>query len=273
MEKVITQTEELLKVLGHDEGAYGISYTDTKPAGAFSPKKGVPISRELEEKRELDFKGVFSNFSCFYKNIWLARIKHQTATISKDEYGCMGGAYFAGYLNPYLRINPMYVSTGIPGIQPRGERYMPSPERAEAFMKEVEPPVAPKKFLVFKPLDQYNAEDMPEFIIFFARGEVIYGLCSLAWYTTGDFDLVRMPFGAGCTNLVTWPLYYKNRGEEKVVLGGADLSCRKYAKTDEMSFVVTLSLYKKMLEAMPESALYSESWETVRKKLERSKVA
>lgn len=273
MQTILEQTTTLLQVLGHNEGAYGISYADEKPAGAFSPSKGVPISRELEDKNEINFKDVFADFCCFYGNIWLARKKQKAATISQEEYGCFGGAYYTGYLKPYLLTNAKYVSTGVPGVNPQGERYLPSVESTHAFMQEVDTRPAPKKYCVFKPLAQYSRQDLPEFITFFARGEALSGLCSLAWYTTGDVDVVRMPFGAGCTNLVGWPLYYAARGEDKVVLGGADLSCRKFAKTDEFSFTVSFGLYEKMLTALPESALYRGTWEGVRKKVLRSQNA
>jgi hypothetical protein len=61
---------------------------------------------------------------------------------------------------------------------------------------------------------------------------------------------VRAPFGAGCTNIITWPLTYQRRGEECAVLGGFDPSARKFMKPDELSFAVPLALYRKMLAAM-----------------------
>jgi hypothetical protein len=58
---------------------------------------------------------------------------------------------------------------------------------------------------------------------------------------------------------------------EKAVLGGFDPSARKYMKTDELTFTVPLSLYRKMLEALPESMFnIGNNWEVVRKKVDRS---
>jgi hypothetical protein len=53
---------------------------------------------------------------------------------------------------------------------------------------------------------------------------------------------VASPFGAGCTNIVAWPLFYKEQGIEKAVLGGFDPSARKFMKTDELTFTVSWSL-------------------------------
>ena len=59
--------------------------------------------------------------------------------------------------------------------------------------------------------------------------------------------------GAGWPGILSWPRYYRDKGVEKAVLGGFDPSARKYLKTDELTFTVPLSLYQKMLKALPES--------------------
>jgi hypothetical protein len=68
--------------------------------------------------------------------------------------------------------------------------------------------------------------------------------------------------------MISWPLYYQEKGEEKAVIGGMDPSARKFMKTDEMTFTVPLSLYKKMLAALPESIFSVDgAWKEVRKKV------
>ena len=84
---------------------------------------------------------------------------------------------------------------------------------------------------------------------------------------------VAAPFGAGCTSIVAWPLVYARQGRECAVLGGFDLSARKYMKTDELSFSIPLGLYQKMLDVMETSALVRDTWAGVRKKVARSRKA
>ena len=80
--------------------------------------------------------------------------------------------------------------------------------------------------------------------------------------------------GAGCTNILAWPLHYKEKGLERAVLGGFDPSARKFMKYDELTFTVPLSLYRKMLKALPESMFnVGKDWAVVRKKVNRSKKA
>lgn len=102
---------------------------------------------------------------------------------------------------------------------------------------------------------------------------MLNGLCSLVFYATGDYNAVASPFSAGCGSIIAWPLVYQQRGEERAVLGGFDISARKFLKTDELTFTVPFPLYKKMLDAMEESALTRDTWAGTRKKVFRSRRA
>ncbi len=271
MQPILEETRVFLNLLGLNEEPFGVHYSDTKPENAYGPKKGTPISRELEESGKLDMQEVMKTFSCVMGNIWLARKKSGAAFISSEEYGCLGGVYYCSMMKPHLRFIEHYVSTGFEGTPLHGERYMSNPDAMREFMLKVNPRKAPAKYCIFKPLSQFTGEDKPEFVIFFARPEILTGLFIQTVFTTGDMECVASPFGAGCTNILGWPLYYKEQGVEKAVIGGMDPSARKFMKTDELTFTVSLGLYEKMLAALPESMFNHETdWQGVRKKVERS---
>jgi len=268
MQSIQDGTAAFLEYLGLGEEPFGVHYADTKPEKAYGPKTGVPISRELEDNHELDMQEVMKCFSCVMGNIWLARKKGGAAFISAEEYGCPGGVYYTSMMKPHLRFIEHYVSTGFEGTPLQGERYMPNPDAMRNFIFEVNPRKAPGKYCIFKPLSHFVDGEEPEFVIFFARPEVLSGLHTQATFTTGDMDCVVSPFGAGCTNMIGWPLYYKEKGLEKAVIGG---SARKFMKTDELTFTVSLGLYEKMLTALPESMFNHETdWKNVRRKVARS---
>ncbi|WP_338669814.1 DUF169 domain-containing protein [Pseudodesulfovibrio methanolicus] len=270
-QSIFEGTATFLEYLGLGEEPFGVYYSDTLPENAYGPRKGTPISREQEDKGELDMQEVMKSFSCVMGNVWLARKKKGAAFISSEEYGCLGGVYYCSMMKPHLRFIEHYVSTGYEGTPLQGERYMPNPDAMRKFMLEVNPREAPAKYCIFKPLSLFADGEEPEFIIFFARPEVLSGLFTQAVFTTGDMDCVVSPFGAGCTNMISWPLYYKGKGLEKAVIGGFDPSARKFMKTDELTFTVSLELYEKMLAALPESMFTHETdWKGVRKKVERS---
>lgn len=270
MQELVNQTQKLLDLLGHNEAPLGIYYTDVKPEG-FGPKAGETFSREREAAGEIDWQKAFGTFSCIIGNIRLARKKRTAAWISHKECGCMGGGYYSGMYAPYLDMNVRYVSTGMPGTPIEGEHYLPSPESMVAFMEDCAPPLQEGKYCVIKPLEQFSPAEPPLVVVFFARPEVMTGLHNLACYTVGSHTGVVSPFGAGCTNIIAWPLVYERRGQACAVIGGFDPSARKYMKADELSFAVPLGLYGKMLDRMDSSALTRETWAGVRKKVLKSR--
>ncbi|BBO74222.1 hypothetical protein DSCW_16390 [Desulfosarcina widdelii] len=274
VQSILEETQTFLEHLGLNEEPFGVYYDDVKPKKAFGPKTGVPISRESEEKGQVDMQEVMKTFSCVIGNIWLARKKKCAAFISTEEYGCLGGVFYCSMMKPNLRFIEHYVTTGFEGTPVQGERYLPSPESMRKFLEKVDPRKAPAKYCIFKPLSLFSDNEEPEFVIFFARPEVLTGLFVQTTFTTGEVDCVASPFGAGCTNILAWPLYYKEKGLEKAVLGGFDPSARKFLKTDELTFTVPWSLYQKMLKALPESMFNVDGeWTSVRKKVDRSAAA
>ncbi len=272
MQNILAKTQRLLELLGHDEGPFGAHYTDVKPDG-FGPKPGELYTRERESAGEIDWGRAFGNFSCIIGNIWLARKKKKAAWISHEECGCMGGGFYAGLYRPYLETNVLYVSTGIPGTPVEGEHYLPGAESMRIFMEDTLPPPATAKYCAMKPLEQFTDEEPPLVVSFFARPEALNGLVSLTFYATGDHLAVVTPFSAGCGSILAWPLVYQQRGEKRAVLGGFDLSARKFLKHDELIFSVPLALYRTMLDVMEDSALTRETWQGVRKKVMKSRRA
>lgn len=271
MKKLLEKTQNLVELLGHDELPLGVFFTDTKPDG-YGPKPGELFCREREKKGEIDWGKAFGNFTCLIGSIWLARKKHKAAFISLEECGCMGGGFYTGMYAPYLETQVGYVSTGIPNTPFEGEHYLPSPESMRRFLDASTPPLATKKYCVVQSLDLFT-DDVPRVITFFARPEVLSGLAVLLSFATGDYNAVISPFGAGCTSIVAWPLIGEQQGKEQAVLGGFDLSARKFFKTDELSLSIPLGLYKKMLDAVDESALTRDTWRGVLKKVALSQKA
>jgi hypothetical protein len=165
-----------------------------------------------------------------------------------------------------------YVSTGIPNYM-EGEHYCDSPDALREIFEYADPRPAPKKYCVVKPLSLFADDETPELVIFFSRPESLCGLHQLATFITNDPEVVASPWSAGCGGIAAWPLHYLNKGVDKVVIGGWDPSARKYFKNDELSFTVPFHLFVEMLNRYKESFLKKKAWETVKKKIARSKKA
>jgi uncharacterized protein (DUF169 family) len=269
---VDTRDEELrafLEVLGLREEPLGMYYTDQEPSDGFFPKPRKLPTAEEEAKGSVDWGSVFENFSCAIGIIWRARKKGVPAYFSREHFGCLGGAFYLGFVPRQLNFIAHFVSSGIPN-RFEGERYLESPEVTRTFFSAINPRLAPARFCVFKPLSQFGGEEKPELVIFFARPESMCGLHQLVTYVTNDFEAVSSPFGPGCAGIVTWPLHHLSQGKLKAVMGGWDPSDRRYVKTDELTFTVPLPLYHRMLARWRGSFLTTKTWGAVQKKIERS---
>jgi len=269
-QKALNGLPQFLDRLGLDETPMGIFYTNQEPENGFSPKPNELPTREREINNEIDWQGVFGQFSCVLGNIWRARKKKSSAYFSAEKFGCPGGAFWLGFNKPQAETIINYVSTGIPNWT-EGEMYCESPDELRRIFEYVDPRPAPQKFCVFKPIDQFQADEVPELVSFFVRPESLSGLHQLAAFVTNDPEIVASPWGAACGNLVVWPLHYLARGVNRAVLGGWDPSARKFFKTDELSFTVPMPMFTDMLSRFDESFLKTETWTTVQKKIARSK--
>jgi hypothetical protein len=165
-----------------------------------------------------------------------------------------------------------YVSTGIPERM-SGELYCDSPDNLRQIFQDIDPRPAPKEFCVVKGLSAFEANEEPQLVVFFSRPETLCGLHQLAMFVTNDPEVVRSPWGAACTSLVTWPFKYLASGDNKAVLGGWDISARKFFKTDELSFVVPFGMFVQMLERFEDSFMTTKTWAVAQKKIFRSKRA
>jgi hypothetical protein len=260
----------LLELLGLDEPPMGIFYTDEPPAGALSPKPGDLPTREKEIAGTIDWKAVFENFSCVMGHIWRARKKQLTAAFESERFGCPGGAFWLGFMKPQSENIVHYVSSGIPGYM-EGEHYCESPDQLRRIFETIDPPAAPGRYCVVKPVTMFGESEQPDLVAFFARPESLSGLHQLATFVTNDPEVVASPWGAACTGLITWPYKYLLEGRTKAVVSGWDPSARKFFKTDELSFVVPRPMFEDMLERFGSSFLVTRTWGMVRKKIERSR--
>jgi hypothetical protein len=227
-------------------------------------------TRQMELDRQVDFQGVFGNFSCAIGHIRRARKNRGVACFSAERFGCLGCAFWMGFNKPQLEAIIHYVSTGIPGHMD-GEFYCDSPDHLRKIFEDLDPVPAPKPFCVFKPLDQFADDETPLFVTFFERPDALCGVHQLATFVTGDPLCVQSPWSAGCGSLVAWPMYFAARGENQAVLGGWDISARPFYKGDEITLTVPMAMFEQMMARYGESFFMKKSWGAVKKKIQRSR--
>ncbi|MFZ7113580.1 MAG: DUF169 domain-containing protein [Desulfatiglandales bacterium] len=268
--EIIESLPRFIETLGMDESPMGIYYTDEPPLEGATPKPGDLPTREREIDNLIDWQAVFGGFSCVIGHIWRARKRQVPAFFDAGHFGCPGGAFFLGFMKPQTETMIHYVSSGIPDRM-KGELYCKSPDALRRIFDEIDPPPAPKRFCVVKSLDLFKDEERPDVVAFFSRPESLSGLHQLAAFVTNDTQVVKSPWGAGCTGLITWPFKFLREGRKKAVLGGWDPSARKFYKTDELTFTVPFEMFQEMLACFDSSFLTTKTWEIVQKKIARSR--
>jgi uncharacterized protein (DUF169 family) len=252
-----------LDALGLDEEPLGIVYTRDRPASGLCPTFQTPVTRSAEEQGTVDWAQVGENFSCAVSHVWHARKKATAAYFDAAHVGCYGAAFYFGFTTPHLARSAHFMAAG--------ERYVESVAQADRLQRALDPPAAPARFLVIKPISQFASNVDPAIVLFFARPEAICGLKSLSLFVTNDMHVVQTPsFGPGCSSFVTWPMKYLRQGQLKAVIGGLDPSCRQYMKTDEISFAVPFELFQRMLNCWEESFLKTEYWAAAMNKIRES---
>ena len=263
---------KFLDILGLNEEPVGIFYTDDEPTEGFSPKPMPLPTREREIKNEIDWQATFDQFSCVMGLVLRARKMKKPAFFSAEQFGCPGCAFWLGFMKPQAETIIHYVSTGIPNYM-EGELYCDSPDELRRIQNDIDPEPASGKFCVAMPLNLFTADEQPELVVFFARPETMCGLHQLATFVTNDPEVVASPWGAACTNMITWPYKYLSKGEKRAVLGGWDPSARKFFSTDELTFTVPYEMFLQMIERFSESFLTTPTWAAVQKKINRSNKA
>ena len=261
---------DFLAVAGLDEIPMGMYFTDQEPDSPFTPTPQTLPTRDMEKAGQVDWPSVFGNFSCAIGHLWRARKKKAVAYFSAERYGCLGCAFWMGFNKPQVETIIHYVSTGIPGHM-EGECYCDSPDRLRKIFEDLDPEPAPGKFCVFKPLSQFGEGETPLFVTVFDRPEAIAGIHQMATFVTGDPLSVVSPWSAGCGSLVAWPMAFKARGENRAVLGGWDISARKFYKGDEITLTLPMAMFEQMVARYGESFFMKKPWGTVKKKIERSR--
>ncbi len=232
--------------LGVKDFPLGVYYTNEKPEG-LTAKPGTHV--------------------CMIGLLQNAVKKGETVYFDKDHFGCPGGAYYMG-LTGAIRPNIEYfLSCGIPG-EMEGERYIKRPEKAREYFGKMKPRRAPASYCVFKPLEQFDENEKPEVVSFFAPPDLLSGLFTLTNYSLEVTDAVEAPFGSGCSSIVTYPLKEAEKKEPRAILGMFDVSARPMVGKEILTFSMPYSLFLTLIENVKGSFLETESWKKVLHRIE-----
>ena len=192
--------------------------------------------------------------------------KGNSLCFEADSIGCGGGRRYLGYAHDIQEGFEFFLSCGIPGKM-EGIRLKKTPELvSESIMRQ---PLfeAPARYIVFKRWDRLDEGDEPLAVIFFASGDAMAALHSLATFDESDTNAVIAPSGSGCSSIVYHPYRELDSDRPRAVIGMFDISARPYVPAATLTFAVPWPKFVTMAGNMAESFLITEGWDKIKKRI------
>ncbi|MBT8506935.1 hypothetical protein AZH53_00630 [Methanomicrobiaceae archaeon CYW5] len=235
----------------------------------YFPGAELPITFELGGKaRGVERAFAPTGWRCFVCD--LAKVRRgQDLVFGEESVGCRGARFYLGYEGERFEDFRYFLSYGKPGGV-EGERYKQTPEIVDALDAGTARIPAGGKNYLFKRWDRLTETDHPDAVVFFARGEVLSGLFTLANFDQSDPYGVVCPFGAGCSSVVHYPWLEQQKENPKAVFGMFDPSARPCVPIDVLTFAVPMKTFERMVGFMEESFLTTGSWGKVKRKIAKS---
>ena len=225
--------------LGLDYFPVGMFFTETRPENAIGfKKKGNGCIAPL----------IFSSS------------KGKTVAIDKDTTGWDCSAFYLGYKDWIFNGIECFLSDGsVFGRE--GERFVKTKQQAKEYVKSFKPEEINKKVTVFKPLADFEEDEIPEIVIFFANADQLSGLVFLLHYNSPERDdIVATGFMSACGSMVTSPMKYKSNGTMKAVWGLHDISARLKLPKELMTLSMPYEMVKEIYNEMDNSFLKTDNW-------------
>ena len=196
---------------------------------------------------------------CFFKGLQQAR-DGQPVSLSADVIGCGGGKLYTGFSDMPERV---------PGFVSLKEKYKKTPEMVVDYVNGLGMKRAEKPYLNFIRIDKAESFEGTEGVLFYATPDMLSGLCGWAFFDNNETDAVVSQFGSGCSSVVSMTVVENDRQGYRCFIGLFDPSVRPYVGTNELSFTIPMSRFKRMTETMKECFLFdSHAWKKVKARLE-----
>ncbi len=190
----------------------------------------------------------------------------KTVVFDEKTCGCGGGAAGLGFRKYELGFIEYFLSTG--GVGDReSEHYKKNPDYAREFIKNIPDVPVPTRYVVFKPLGELAADEIPEAVVFLVNPDQLSGLVTLANYDRPTKDNVTIFFGAGCHSSVLEVIAQGRAENPKALIGLTDPSARRFIDPNLLSFGVPYQQFLEMESQVEESFLTKHTWEGIAKRM------
>ncbi|MCE1200152.1 MAG: DUF169 domain-containing protein [Marinilabiliales bacterium] len=197
---------------------------------------------------------------CFFQYLKPAR-EGKMVSFGPDAVACPGGKLYCGFAG---------MAPFIPGFVSEKERYKETPEMVTRFIAGLELQDQSQKFLHFASLGAIDRFEGIEGLIFFATPDVLTGLLSWVFFDNMAEDAVSVPFGSGCSSMVSQMVAENRRNGHRVFLGLFDPSVRPHVEANVLGLAIPLSRLQQMHPRFGDSCLSgAHAWNRVKERIEQ----
>lgn len=195
---------------------------------------------------------------CFIKYLKPAR-EGGIVSLDAETISCPGGKTYTGFIDV-----PSFIADFVSGK----ERYKERPEQVTGFINELNIPKASGPYINFASIGQVDDFQKTEGIVFFATPDVLSGLVSWTFFDTNDPDAVSVPFGSGCSSLITQTITENRKNGKRSFLGFFDPSVRPAVESNILCLTIPMSRFKEMYHTINESCLGgTHGWKKVKERI------
>jgi hypothetical protein len=195
--------------------------------------------------------------------------KGKTVAIGRDSTGYPCSSFYLGYSEWIFPGIENFLSHGpFPGRD--CEKFIKTPDIAREYILSFKAETKPKDTYLFKPLDRFKDEEVPEVVIFFGNADQMSALVFLLHYNNPlASDRVITNLASACMSFVTIPLRFARNGEKKAFWGLHDISIRNSFPADLTSMAMPFEVFNEMCSILDESFLYTEKWNKLSERIEK----
>jgi len=235
---------EIKEKLGMQLSPVGVLFSDEIPEGALHFKK----------------KGSGCITPLIFKSA-----KGKTVAFDDNTTGWPCSSFYLGYSDwIFPGIEKFLSNEAVHGREP--ERFMKNPETAKKFIESFIPENQRDGAVIFKPLEQFVADEKPEIVIFFANPDQLSALVFLINFAAPNEERIVTKMASACVSVFTSPMKYARKHEKKAVWGLHDISVRKQMPKDLMTLTLTIELFMEVYENINESFLSTENWRKLKER-------
>ena len=187
----------------------------------------------------------------YYKN-WM---QGRMLLLAKDQFGCGGAGYWLCDVSTRSRQDFVSFLVDEEGLKASHELMNQWLDRQKPFSQS-------HPNILIGPL-QDNQYTFLKSITFFVNPDQLSILLLGAQYnhSPADYPPVRVPFGSGCSQLVS---LFDDVTTPQAVIGATDIAMRQYLPADILAFTVTKPMYEYLCTLDEKCFLYKPFWERLR---------